>query len=186
MTTTDRPDVTARVLLRRMIREWLDMDTNDPFDEEMAATPSGQELLRRADATRATDAEVAGLRAAVADVLLHEGCYPCAGMSDALERLAPLAAQPAAPEAETWAAHVFQPGASAPDKCLWTNGRWSACKAPADARCHVPVRQPAAPEAEPERVAVHRYSPSWMHMGRCSVCGHVDDSPLHDFTPTPR
>lgn len=81
-------------------------------------------------------------------------------------------------EAETWGAHVFQPGASAPDKCLWTDGRWSACKAPAEAWCHVKV---ARPEAEAvERLCGYGFTDT----DRCGQpeYGHAQ-SFAHPFTP---
>lgn len=31
----------------------------------------------------------------------------------------------------------------------------------------------------------HYYSPSWLHMGDCSVCGHQQDHPNH-IEPTPK
>lgn len=87
-------------------------------------------------------ARVALLEGALADVLIlghiqddGPSLCQCRIHQNARRALQP----PAVTATETWGSHRFQPGASAPDKCLWTDGRWSACKAPGNAWCHTPA-----------------------------------------------
>lgn len=42
------------------------------------------------------------------------------------------------PDRETWGSHPFAAHPTLPDYCVWTDGAWSACKAPPDAPCHRP------------------------------------------------
>lgn len=59
--------------------------------------------------------------------------------------LAILAATPA-PAPFAWGGHPFVAGWQGdPERCAWTDGRWSACKATRHAGCHTPA---PAPEGE--------------------------------------
>jgi hypothetical protein len=186
MTTPDRPaDVTARVLLRRMIREWLDMDTNDPFDEEMAATPSGQELLRRADATRAAEganqpliaAQVAPTRKQMVGALVRDGWSSTIAEASIATR---------ATDAEV--AGLFSKVDNDPDEwhhigsCPYCTGDHDAAEARSMngnkvLRLLALAAQPAAPEAEPERFTGQD---SWM-----CVCGHPKSDHYFGDKPAP-
>jgi hypothetical protein len=113
------------------------------------------------------------------------GCIACQAIeawSDTdFAALTPTPPPPADPE--TWGSHVFQPGASAPDRCLWTDGRWSACKAPGDAWCHRPVATPPPPAATVERCETcDGPRDHWRH-GFQTYSDHPDG---HPFTPEPK
>jgi hypothetical protein len=51
-------------------------------------------------------------------------------------------AESEAPEA--WGSHTYRASSEFDPRCGWTNGMWSACKAPPEAKCHTP--EPPAPE----------------------------------------